>query len=380
MLSHIQYLVPSNIKLSQIFLDPNNPRFVEEQSEITPYENYTNTEVQSNTIRILERKFGLRNLQESIISNGYLPIDRIVIKEIDHKKDEKIYLVLEGNRRVAAAKVVLEKILNTTIKVEKYIQDSLYNIPVLIYTGSDENAAWTFQGLRHISGIKSWSAIQKAKLLVSKMEENNLSYTDAGKIFGISNYSAGQWARAYYAYLDALEVPDFKEDIDYRCFPYLQELFGRSDVALREWLDWNDDEKRFLNEENFAEYLNWLYPKYDDNNEYDPETPGEWDKRRIPTAQDQRLISQTINTKGDLFNGFRQGDSITIIRLKLAEEEQEKIQTVDYYINYFGEVEKELKDIPVLKLKEEQRDIEIQKKIDRIAKTLNGLKTLFDKK
>ena len=258
MLEHIKYLIPKKLKLTQIYLDPNNPRFVEEVDDVVDPENYFDESVQEKSSNLLEKKYGLKNLQDSIISNGYLPIDRIVVRKIDEYDGEDRYLVLEGNRRVAAAKKVSISSQSNEIELEDYVLESLNDLPVLEYTGSDPNAAWIFQGLRHISGIKDWSAVHKAKLLVEQINENNLSYTEVGRIFGISHYSAAQWARAYFTYIQIVNIDDFKNDIDYRCFPYLQELFGRSDIALKNWLNWDDNDKEFANEENLAESLSWL--------------------------------------------------------------------------------------------------------------------------
>ncbi|PLW92440.1 MAG: hypothetical protein C0592_10810 [Marinilabiliales bacterium] len=378
MLEHIKYLIPKKLKLTQIYLDPNNPRFVEEVDDVVDPENYFDESVQEKSSNLLEKKYGLKNLQDSIISNGYLPIDRIVVRKIDEYDGEDRYLVLEGNRRVAAAKKVSISSQSNEIELEDYVLESLNDLPVLEYTGSDPNAAWIFQGLRHISGIKDWSAVHKAKLLVEQINENNLSYTEVGRIFGISHYSAAQWARAYFTYIQIVNIDDFKNDIDYRCFPYLQELFGRSDIALKNWLNWDDNDKEFANEENLAEYLSWLYPKIDEEGNFDPERAGEWNKRRIPTAQDQRIVSSAISDHKDLFNSFRQGHSINIIRLKLAQEEESKKQTVSAYIEQFTELIEEFNDIPVLKLKNENRDKELADKISELIKTLEGLNKFFD--
>ena len=204
MVEHIKDLNPEDIDLDKIFLDPNNPRFIEENIEITRTSEIMEADVQSQTQQILEKKYGISALQESIIENGYLPIDRIVVKRIETEgTDVQNYVVLEGNRRIAGAKAVVLKHQQSKVVLKPYVIESLEKIPSLVYTGADPNASWIFQGLRHISGIKDWSAIQKAKLLVQQMESKSLNYSEAGNIFGISRYLSATWARAYFAYNNA---------------------------------------------------------------------------------------------------------------------------------------------------------------------------------
>ena len=99
-----KYLDPQDIKLEQLYLDPNNPRFQEYASDETPDSKITEPEVQSNALAKLSKNFGSDKLKENMKANGFLPIDRVVARRIDGAEDA--YVVLEGNRRIAAAKSV----------------------------------------------------------------------------------------------------------------------------------------------------------------------------------------------------------------------------------------------------------------------------------
>ena len=134
-------------------------------------------------------------------------------------------------------------------------------IPCLEYVGAEADAAWIFQGLRHITGISEWSAYNKARLLVEQMEDEELNLTEAGRRFGLSPFGAGQWVRGYYAFKQAREESDYIHEVDEQAYPYFQELFSRSSAPVREWMEWKESEYKFANSLNFNEFVGWLYPR-----------------------------------------------------------------------------------------------------------------------
>ena len=63
---------------------------------------FASESAQKETMRLLKAE-SLSELIKSIKSNGFLPIERIVVSP--HGEDG-FYLVIEGNRRVAALKMI----------------------------------------------------------------------------------------------------------------------------------------------------------------------------------------------------------------------------------------------------------------------------------
>ena len=234
-------LVDAVIELDKIFLDPNNPRFTSLNWDDVPDEHISDDSIQKATRRKLEEGFSIYKLVDNIQMNGFLPIDRVIVKQF---ADDK-YVVLEGNRRICAAKTIKEMYLSNNDLVDQSVIESLQQIKCLVYTGSEKQASWIFQGLRHIIGIQEWPAYNKARLLVQLMEDENLSLTEVGKKFGLTAYGAGQWVRGYYAFMQAAEESDYTQEIDERAYPYLQEVFSRSNPVFKDWLKWNDTEYKF---------------------------------------------------------------------------------------------------------------------------------------
>lgn len=292
------------LPLNHIFLDPNNPRFSGEEWSYTPNSEIAGDAAQAEARRRLINYYGVEKLKMNMEVNGYLPIDRVVVREFDKDK----YVVLEGNRRICAAKMISEYAADGS-SVGEDVRLSLKDIPCLLYVGEDPQAAWVFQGLRHITGIVDWSAYNKAKLLVEQMERENLSLTDVGKRFGLTPYGAGQWVRGYYAFKQAKEESDFINEVSERAYPYFQELFSRSSAPVREWLEWADDEKKFKSAINFNEFVSWLYPRtrseeYNDD-EQETQQQGDFEKRVLKTRDDIRQISSLIREDRHSFEKFR---------------------------------------------------------------------------
>ena len=163
-------LKPIEISLDSIFLDPNNPRFTGAKWTYVSDGEIDNDTIQDSCRKKLLDEFGVEKLRRNMEQNGYLPIDRVIVREF--KKDK--YVVLEGNRRICAARLTANYNLEGGI-IDDGILKTFKTIPCLQYVGADTQAAWVFQGLRHITGIADWSAFNKSKLLVEEMENNSLS-------------------------------------------------------------------------------------------------------------------------------------------------------------------------------------------------------------
>jgi len=316
----VTQLTPLDIPLEQVYLDPNNPRFVTMKWETIPEDQIDDPEVQDQTRRILTRRFDVDKLRMNMEVNGYLTIDRVIVRQFKPDK----YVVLEGNRRICAAQLI-SKLTAEGGTVPEEIQESVRNIACLLYTGDDRNAAWVFQGLRHIVGVFEWSAFNKAKLLVEQMENESLSLTDVGKRFGLTPHGAGQWVRGYNAFLQAQEQSDYINEVDERSFPFFQELFGRSSNEIRDWLQWNEREYKFDNAINFNEFIGWLYPRLSETEDSTEELHGEWELRRLARRDDLRILSFLIRESPDLFQQFRAGaDLENVFALSLARKQQEQ--------------------------------------------------------
>ena len=296
--SLVKSIVQIETHIDNLFLDPNNPRFISPEWNYISDDNIMNSSVQENIKGRLITGFGIEKLASNIRINGFLKIDRVVVKKINNTEDK--YVVLEGNRRICAAKLIFEQ-AQTNSELPEDVVDSVTNIECLEYIGTDPKASWIFQGLRHISGITDWPPFNKAKLLVEQMETDDLTLTQVGERFGITAYAAGQWMRGYRAFQQASQDSDFIHELDIKSYPFFQEIFGRSSSGVREWLDWDDNNRVFKNVLNLDEFISWLYPR----EEEDGDAFGSWDKRHLKVRDDLRTLSYLIKESPDHFEVFR---------------------------------------------------------------------------
>ncbi len=138
-----------DLSLDQIFLDPNNPRFASEKDVITPEEKIIDPTVQE-LCAFKMQKYELEELKKSIKEVGFVPVDRIVVKPLKAKADS--YVVLEGNRRIAALKTLAKENAQGVTPINAEVLKTILNFKVFVYVGGNLDMAWISQGIRHSAG------------------------------------------------------------------------------------------------------------------------------------------------------------------------------------------------------------------------------------
>src|ERR1700677_2142757 len=69
-----------DISVSKLLLDPNNYRFLDRKKFKKKSANrFHDTTVQRATLESLEQSYQLDELKHSIITNGYVPMERIIV-------------------------------------------------------------------------------------------------------------------------------------------------------------------------------------------------------------------------------------------------------------------------------------------------------------
>ncbi|MFA1289662.1 ParB N-terminal domain-containing protein [Xanthomonas axonopodis pv. nakataecorchori] len=161
--------VPKRIAVSLLDFDPENPRFppdVASGSVIKLIERFVRDE------RLLE-------LVESIGNQGYFDGEPLLVIP-----KGKRFVVLEGNRRLAALKLLTGELPAPSgrISIEDAVENAEHRpeeVATLLF--SDRSAILRYLGFRHITGIKAWSALQKARYIKRLRNEyfSNLPYEES---------------------------------------------------------------------------------------------------------------------------------------------------------------------------------------------------------
>jgi hypothetical protein len=147
--------------LAKLILDPENPRLPGDlprrESEIVDY---------------LTRQTAIEDLALSISENGFFFAEALVavpLAATPNSKDitdDTPLVVVEGNRRLTALKLLQDPSLSPR-KVFQKIADDADNkpvdIPVIVYESRDD--VLQFLGYRHITGVKPWEPLAKARYI-----------------------------------------------------------------------------------------------------------------------------------------------------------------------------------------------------------------------
>ena len=264
-------LSEKTLEFSQIYLDPNNPRFwTERTTRDVPDTKIPEDKIQERALNSIY-SLGVKELRDSILRNGFLPLDRIVVRPItDHPNK---YVIVEGNRRFAALRTLRQEIEEGTVDEEgisddylvKLLEDS-NNIDVLIYEGGDtHDISWLLQGIRHISGIRNWEPAQRARLVAEQIDEKNIGFKAAGQTFGLSAQAVGRLYRAYKALEQMRQDEEFSSKARNDYFTLFEETIRNKD--LKKWLGWNNDTWQFENEENLKQFYSWISPDEEHDNQ-----------------------------------------------------------------------------------------------------------------
>ncbi|MBF0339073.1 MAG: hypothetical protein HQL05_14740 [Nitrospirae bacterium] len=292
-------LKPIEVKLDEILLDPNNPRFAELGQESEPIHEYRFNEprIQKDAYdRMKKRIFDVSELRDTIKTLGFLPMDRIVVRlcrilSIDGKK---FYIVVEGNRRIAALKWLIDLHDSGKETFSEEQLDNFTNLKVLLLDeNAPDNSKWILPGLRHVSGIKEWGAYQKARA-VYELREAGYSSKDSAQSLGLSTKSANLMWRAYLALEQMKSDDEYGEYAEPKKYSYFEEIFKRPN--LRDWLGWDDDQKKFVNSNRLIELYSWIV---DEKNE-----DGDISEAKIPMAINLRELSKFIDDE-NVLNIFR---------------------------------------------------------------------------
>lgn len=109
---------PVQVPFECLYLDPNNPRlYPEDPPGYDDVEKLVDPELQKLLEKRVEEDFGIDEIMQAIIGNGWMPIDAIVIWE--HPGGSQHNIVLEGNRRIVTLRRIRERLPKDEQKLER---------------------------------------------------------------------------------------------------------------------------------------------------------------------------------------------------------------------------------------------------------------------
>lgn len=275
------------VNVDQLYLDPNNPRYAEiEQFRPVPLEKVTDEKTQKRAIeRILQ--YDIQPLKDSIRTIGFLSVDRMVVVSLPQPDK---YMVIEGNRRLGAIKSLLEEWEGNEINLDESILSTLKKIPILVLEEFDvtkrEHFGRILQGVRHVSSIRSWGPYQQAQLVVMMLEDEGREPNEVKEILGLPMRRINSLRRCLKALQQMKADPDYGEFVNPKMFTFFEEIFKTSKLH-KEWLNWNDEDGVFQNEENRKVFYGWIVGEEQDG------------ERQAPKISDSREVRHLVGLMED---------------------------------------------------------------------------------
>lgn len=261
-----------DVSPDDLLFDPNNYRFQDLDDHVPAAESRFHEEsVQSKAEMRLRREDGMGALKASVLRNGYVPAERIVVRPYEHADGK--YVVIEGNRRLAVVKMIWAE-YRAGRDVESKIRSSIEKLPVLIAEedGPDEIFRASLMGIRHVSGIKEWGGYQRAKLVVNMRDALHLDAPEVAERLGMTTHEVNRRYRAFKALQQMMDDEEFSDHAQPSMYPLFHEAVSLPAVR-DEWLSWDDAASTFENVENLKLFYELLTPTASDEEETETKEP-----------------------------------------------------------------------------------------------------------
>jgi hypothetical protein len=253
----------ADIELDQLLLDPNNYRFLDNPAYKAKIKTKFHVPaVQETTLRLLEqdKRYQLDELKKSMLTNGFVPMERIIVVPYKYKAGK--FVVVEGNRRVAALKVLMQEAKECVRELSEAEKKSFSKIPCAILQATEnglKHAERVIMGIRHIAGPKEWGAYQQAQLISELHDAEAQDFGSIGEHLGISPVEAARRYRAMRALKTMEEDELYGENSSTQFYRLFHELVSLPDARKR--FGWDDDTDRFVNKEKAREFFDLIAPQ-----------------------------------------------------------------------------------------------------------------------
>lgn len=159
-----------------MLLDPENPRLAEYG---------VHGSGQSELLEALWELSDAAEVAKSIAHAGFYEHEPILVE----KKGER-YIVIEGNRRLTAVRVLVSATLRSKLGVKNLpiLSDNekqkLQYIPSVITTRKD---CWRYLGFKHVNGPATWGSYAKARYVANVHNDYGISLSDIADQIGDNN-------------------------------------------------------------------------------------------------------------------------------------------------------------------------------------------------
>lgn len=183
------------VPLSQLELDPDNPRFG----------NADGTKKDETAILdSIVGEYGIEDVISSLAVNGYFPAEPVIAVK---RKGKDKYRVVEGNRRLAACLVLAgdPRAANQARRTSSYQEvqkrhgkPPITEIPVISFEeGAQPKELISYLGVRHLAASLPWDSYAKAVWIARVVEEGQLTLDDISRMTGDQHKTISRLLHGY---------------------------------------------------------------------------------------------------------------------------------------------------------------------------------------
>ena len=185
----------ARIDAAALLLDDANPRFGVQDA------GGSQTEVLDHIVG----QFGVDDVLSSLVVNGYFEAEPVVCRR---QADSSTFVVVEGNRRLAACLILLEdeRARNQARRQALYVprwrdrdHPPINPIPALVFEPDEQqDAILAYLGVRHIASAKPWDSHAKAAWVAKVVEADELSVARIAAMLGDRHRTVNRMLEGYY--------------------------------------------------------------------------------------------------------------------------------------------------------------------------------------
>ena len=175
----------NRIKVSDLVFDRRNPRLFE--YDVTPQSS------EADVIKVLWEVMDVRELVLSIEASGFFFHEPIIVSQESGKN-----VVIEGNRRLAAVRLLTDPKLADTLKIKvpkltQKAKNELDELPVIVDT---RESAWRYLGFKHVNGPAKWSSYGKSQYIANVHQSYGISLENIARQIGDTHRTVQRLFRA----------------------------------------------------------------------------------------------------------------------------------------------------------------------------------------
>lgn len=216
--------IVDGVEIKQLLFDPTNPRLPELLGKN-----------QSDIFRFLVEEIGIEDVLQSIAASGVIEGDPIIARPADQKGQ---YYVIEGNRRLAALKLLNGEMIGdgkeqpAVPQLSPGAAQSIKKIKIQI--GWSELELDAYLGYKHVTATREWPPEAKARFVNSKVKGDfsTQNLTAFAKRLGTTLPTLRRWLVAFLTLEQAKAAEKFdpKEAYAKRYFGTFYTLLGSEQV------------------------------------------------------------------------------------------------------------------------------------------------------